>query len=287
MSTFSLIQVLKLTWLYMENETIDFDEVEKLALEHKPKMIVCGASAYPREIDAERFREIADKVGAYLMFDIAHIAGLVAAGFHKDPVPFCDFITTTTHKTLRGPRGGMIMCKKEYAKTIDKSIFPGMQGGPLMHIIAAKAVAFGEALKPEFRDYQEQIILNARALSENLIKLGYHLVSGGTDNHLILMDLSNIGVTGKDAEKALGKAGITVNKNTVPFDTQSPFITSGIRLGTPAVTTRGMKEKEMDILSVFIDSVLKNIDNDLVIKKVRKDVENLCRHYMLYPELGK
>lgn len=270
-----------------QNETIDFDEVEKLALEHKPKMIVCGASAYPREIDAERFREIADKVGAYLMFDIAHIAGLVAAGFHKDPVPFCDFITTTTHKTLRGPRGGMIMCKKEYAKTIDKSIFPGMQGGPLMHIIAAKAVAFGEALKPEFRDYQEQIILNARALSGNLIKLGYHLVSGGTDNHLILMDLSNIGVTGKDAEKALGKAGITVNKNTVPFDTQSPFITSGIRLGTPAVTTRGMKEKEMDILSGFIDSVLKNIDNDLVIKKVRKDVENLCRHYMLYPELGK
>lgn len=270
-----------------ETETINFNDVERLALEHQPKMIVCGASAYPREIDAQKFREIADSIGAYLMFDIAHIAGLVAAGFHKDPVPYCDFITSTTHKTLRGPRGGMIMCRGEYAKAIDKSIFPGMQGGPLMHIIAAKAVAFGEALKPDFLDYQKQIISNSKILSEDLIALGYHLVSGGTDNHLILMDLSKVGITGKEAERALYKAGITVNKNAIPFDVQSPFITSGIRLGTPAVTTRGMKENEMHILSSFIDKVLQNITVDSILTEVRQDVEKLCKNFMLYSDLGR
>jgi glycine hydroxymethyltransferase len=265
-----------------ENETIDFDEVERLALEHKPKMIVCGASAYPREIDAGKFREIADKVGAYLMFDIAHIAGLVASGFHKDPVPFCDFITTTTHKTLRGPRGGMIMCREEYAKTVDKSIFPGMQGGPLMHVIAAKAVAFAEALKPEFRDYQEKVVANARALAEALQKKDFHLVSGGTDNHLILINLTGRDVTGKDLEKALDKAGITVNKNTVPFETRSPFITSGIRVGTPAVTSRGFGEPEMVLLADWIDRTVKNIDDEAALKGIRSEVVELCAKFPLY-----
>lgn len=265
-----------------KDETIDFEEVEKLALEQKPKMIVCGASAYPREIDAERFREIADKVGAYLMFDIAHIAGLIATGFHKDPVPFCDFITTTTHKTLRGPRGGMIMCREEYAKAVDKSIFPGMQGGPLMHVIAAKAVAFAEALRPEFRDYQEKVVTNAKALAEALQKKDFHLVSGGTDNHLILINLTGRDVTGKDLEKALDKAGITVNKNTVPFETRSPFITSGIRVGTPAVTSRGFGEPEMVLLADWIDRTVKNIDDESALKDIRSEVSELCAKFPLY-----
>ncbi|HPI98087.1 MAG TPA: serine hydroxymethyltransferase [Synergistales bacterium] len=265
-----------------ETETIDFDEVERLALEHKPRMIVCGASAYPREIDAEKFREIADKVGAYLMFDIAHIAGLIAAGLHMDPVPFCDFVTTTTHKTLRGPRGGMIMCKAEYAKAIDKAIFPGMQGGPLMHIIAAKAVAFQEALKPEFKDYQAQIIRNATAFAEALKERGFRLVSDGTDNHLILVDLTNRDVTGKDLEKTLDLAGITVNKNTIPFETRSPFVTSGIRVGSPAVTTRGFREGEMKILAGWLDEVAGNMGDEALLARIRGEVHELCRKFPLY-----
>lgn len=265
-----------------ETETIDFEEVERLALEHKPKMIVCGASAYPREIDAQKFREIADKVGAYLMFDIAHIAGLIATGFHKDPIPWCDFVTTTTHKTLRGPRGGMIMCREEYAKAVDKAIFPGMQGGPLMHVIAAKAVAFKEALQPGFKEYQEQVVKNAKALAEALLKRDFHLVSGGTDNHLILINLTSREVTGKDLEKALDKAGITVNKNTVPFETKSPFVTSGIRVGTPAVTTRGFREPEMDLLADWIDRTVVNIENETGLAKIRAEVMDLCGRFPLY-----
>ncbi len=268
-----------------ETERIDFAEVERLALEHKPKMIVCGGSAYPREIDAEQFRAIADKVGALLLFDIAHIAGLIAAGVHIDPVPHCHFLTTTTHKTLRGPRGGMIMTTAEYAKPVDKSIFPGMQGGPLMHIIAAKAVAFEEALQPSFKEYSKQIVANAKALAEELLSLDYHLVSGGTDNHLILMNLSNKGVTGKAAEAALDKAGITVNKNTVPFDTQSPFITSGIRLGTPAVTTRGFKEKDMKLVARWIDMVLQDVENERSLSSIRAEVLEACANHPLYPGL--
>ncbi len=265
-----------------ETETIDFEEVERLALEHKPKMIVCGASAYPREIDAQKFREIADKVGACLMFDIAHIAGLIATGFHKDPIPWCDFVTTTTHKTLRGPRGGMIMCREEYAKAVDKAIFPGMQGGPLMHVIAAKAVAFKEALQPDFKGYQEQVVKNAKAFAEALLKKDFHLVSGGTDNHLILINLTSREVTGKDLEKALDKAGITVNKNTVPFETKSPFVTSGIRVGTPAVTTRGFREPEMDLLADWIDRTVANIENEDALTKIRAEVMELCGRFPLY-----
>ncbi|AER67455.1 Glycine hydroxymethyltransferase [Thermovirga lienii DSM 17291] len=265
-----------------ETETIDFDEVERLALEHKPRMIVCGASAYPREIDAEKFREIADKVGAYLMFDIAHIAGLVAADLHKDPIPWCDFVTTTTHKTLRGPRGGMVMCKEEYAKAIDKTIFPGMQGGPLMHVIAAKAVAFQEALQPEFKEYQRKIVENAKAFADALSKKGFRLVSGGTDNHLMLLDLTDRGITGKDFEIALDKAGITVNKNTIPFETRSPFITSGIRVGTPAVTSRGFGPSEMVILADLMDRVASAPDDEANLKKVREEVLELCRAFPLY-----
>ena len=268
-----------------ETEQIDFAEVERLAMEHKPKMIVCGGSAYPREIDAEKFRAIADKVGALLFFDIAHIAGLIAAGVHIDPVPHCHFLTTTTHKTLRGPRGGMIMSTEEYAKAVDKSIFPGMQGGPLMHMIAAKAVAFEEALQPSFREYSKQVVVNAKALAEELLSLDYHLVSGGTDNHLILMNLSGKGVTGKAAEAALDKAGITVNKNTVPFDTQSPFITSGIRLGTPAVTTRGFKEKDMKLMARWIDMVLRDVENERSLASIRAEVLEACANHPLYPGL--
>ena len=266
-----------------ETEQIDFAEVERLAMEHKPKMIVCGGSAYPREIDAEKFRAIADKVGALLFFDIAHIAGLIAAGVHIDPVPHCHFLTTTTHTTLRGPRGGMIMSTEEYAKAVDKSIFPGMQGGPLMHMIAAKAVAFEEALQPSFREYSKQVVVNAKALAEELLSLDYHLVSGGTDNHLILMNLSGKGVTGKAAEAALDKAGITVNKNTVPFDTQSPFITSGIRLGTPAVTTRGFKEKDMKLMARWIDMVLRDVENERSLASIRAEVLEACANHPLYP----
>jgi len=265
-----------------ETETIDFDEVERLALEHKPKMIVCGASAYPREIDAEKFRQIADKVGAYLMFDIAHIAGLIAADLHKDPIPWCDFVTTTTHKTLRGPRGGMIMCKEEYAKAIDKTIFPGMQGGPLMHIIAAKAVAFQEALQPAFKEYQKKIVENAKAFADALSKKGFRLVSGGTDNHLMLLDLTDRGITGKDFETALDKAGITVNKNTIPFETRSPFVTSGIRVGTPAVTSRGFGSSEMAVLADLMDRVASAPDDEVNLKKVKEEVLELCRAFPLY-----
>lgn len=266
-------------------ERIDFAEVERLAVEHKPKMIVCGASAYPREIDAEQFRAIADKVGALLFFDIAHIAGLIAAKCHKDPVPFCHFLTSTTHKTLRGPRGGMIMSTAEYAKVIDKNIFPGMQGGPLMHVIAAKAVAFREALQPSFREYQKKVVANAKALAGELLSLDYHLVSGGTDNHLILVNLTTKSVTGKAAEAALDRAGITVNKNAVPFDTQSPFVTSGIRVGTPAATTRGFGEDDMKLIAHWIDRVVRNVENEKEIEAVRAEVLEACGNHPLYPGL--
>jgi glycine hydroxymethyltransferase len=248
-------------------------------------MIVCGASAYPREIDAEQFRAIADKVGALLFFDIAHIAGLIAAKCHKDPVPFCHFLTSTTHKTLRGPRGGMIMSTAEYAKVIDKNIFPGMQGGPLMHVIAAKAVAFREALQPSFREYQKKVVANAKALAGELLSLDYHLVSGGTDNHLILVNLTTKGVTGKAAEAALDRAGITVNKNAVPFDTQSPFVTSGIRVGTPAATTRGFGEDDMKLIARWIDRVVRNVENEKEIEAVRAEVLEACGNHPLYPGL--
>lgn len=245
-----------------EDERIDYEALAKKAQEVKPKMIVAGASAYPRIIDFAKFREIADSVGAYLMVDMAHIAGLVAAGLHPNPVPHAHFVTTTTHKTLRGPRGGLILCKEEFAKAIDKAIFPGIQGGPLMHVIAAKAVAFNEALQPEFKEYQNKIIENAQTLASALQEKGFKLVSNGTDNHLMLIDLRSKGITGKEAEKVLDEAGVTVNKNTIPFETESPFVTSGIRIGTPAVTTRGMRAEEMKEIAKIIDLVLtdKNID---------------------------
>lgn len=265
-----------------DTETIDFDEVEKLAREHRPKMIVVGASAYPRIIDFSRFRTIADSVGAVIMVDMAHIAGLVAAGLHPNPVPHAEFVTTTTHKTLRGPRGGMIFCRQEYAKTLNSNIFPGIQGGPLMHVIAAKAVAFKEALAPEFKSYQEQIIKNASALAENLIKKGLRLVSGGTDNHMMLLDLTSTGLTGKAAEEALDMAGITVNKNTIPNETRSPFVTSGIRIGTPAATTHGLKEKEMALVADYIFDVLKNAENPEVLLRVKGDVNTLMKKFPLY-----
>jgi len=261
---------------------IDFGELEKLALEHKPKMIVCGASAYPREIDAEKFREIADKIGAVIMFDMAHIAGLVAAKLHKDPVPYCEYVTSTTHKTLRGPRGGLILCKEQYAKAVDKIIFPGIQGGPLMHVIAAKAVAFQEALLPSFRTYQEQVLKNALVLAEALMSYDFNLVSGGTDNHLMLIDLRNKGVTGKATQNALDEAGITLNKNAVPFDTQSPFITSGVRIGTPAVTTRGFKEAEMKQIAKWINEAVSNIEDKAVLSRVRSEVLELCKKFPIY-----
>lgn len=259
---------------------IDYDEVRRLAREFKPKLIVAGASAYPRVIDFEKFREIADEVGAYLMVDMAHIAGLVAAGLHPSPIPYADFVTTTTHKTLRGPRGGMILCKEKYAKAIDKAIFPGTQGGPLMHVIAAKAVCFGEALKPEFKEYQKQILKNAQALASGLMEEGFNLVSGGTDNHLMLVDLRNRGITGKDAEKALDSVRITVNKNTIPNDPQSPFVTSGIRLGTPAVTTRGMKEEDMRKIAHAISLTLSDVEKHR--EEVLGIVDDLCKRYPLY-----
>ena len=262
--------------------TIDYDEVRKIALERKPRMIIVGASAYARTIDFKRFHEIAKEVGAYTLADIAHIAGLIAAGVHPSPFPYTDFVTTTTHKTLRGPRGGMIMCKEEYAKLIDKSIFPGIQGGPLMHVIAAKAVALREAMMPEFRDYQAQIVANAKRLAAGLIGKGYKLVSGGTDNHLMLVDLRSKGITGKDAEAALDASGITVNKNTVPFDDKPPAITSGIRIGTPVMTTRGMKEREMDKIVEYIDRVLTNIGKEDVYREVLEKVEVMCSKFPAY-----
>jgi len=265
-----------------ETETIDFNEVEDQAKKHNPKMIVVGASAYPRTIDFEAFREIADKTGAVIMADIAHIAGLVAADLHPSPVPICEFVTSTTHKTLRGPRGGLIMCKEEFAKILNSRVFPGSQGGPLMHIIAAKAVAFKEALEPEFRDYQLQIVKNAKALAEAMTDEGLRLVSGGTDNHLILIDLTDKGVTGKDAEAALDRAGITTNKNGIPFDTKGPMITSGIRVGTPALTTRGMKEDEMKKIAHLITYIIDDVDNEDRIKEVREEVGSLCERFPLY-----
>ncbi|WP_372451232.1 serine hydroxymethyltransferase [Clostridium estertheticum] len=264
----------------LETETIDYEKVRALAKEHNPKMIVVGASAYPRAINFKLFREICDEVNAYMFVDMAHIAGLVATGAHESPVPYADFVTTTTHKTLRGPRGGVILCKEKYAKQIDKSIFPGMQGGPLMHTIAAKAVCFGEALKPEFKVYIEQVVKNAKLLGKELQKYGFKLVSGGTDNHLLLIELTNKNITGKEAEKLLDIVGITVNKNTVPNETLSPFVTSGIRIGTPAVTTRGFKEEEMKIIAELINETIENREGNLV--PIREKVKELCNRFPLY-----
>ncbi|WP_066248652.1 serine hydroxymethyltransferase [Neobacillus drentensis] len=263
---------------------INYDDVRAKALEHKPKMIVAGASAYPRAIDFAKFREIADEVGAYLMVDMAHIAGLVAAGLHQNPVPYADFVTTTTHKTLRGPRGGMILCKEEFGKKIDKSIFPGIQGGPLMHVIAAKAVAFGEVLQDSFKAYAGQIVTNAQRLAESLQKEGLKLVSGGTDNHLLLVDVQTLGLTGKVAEKVLDEIGITVNKNTIPYDPQSPFVTSGIRIGTAAVTSRGFGEAEMDEIASIIAFTLKNHEDVAKLEEAAGRVEALTSKFTLYPE---
>jgi glycine hydroxymethyltransferase len=263
---------------------INYEDVRAKALEHKPKMIVAGASAYPREIDFAKFREIADEVGAYLMVDMAHIAGLVAAGLHPNPVPYADFVTTTTHKTLRGPRGGMILCKEEFGKKIDKSIFPGIQGGPLMHVIAAKAVAFGEALEDSFKEYAGNIITNAKRLADSLQKEGLKLVSGGTDNHLLLVDVQSLNLTGKVAEKVLDEIGITVNKNTIPFDPQSPFVTSGIRIGTAAVTSRGFGLEDMDEIASIIAFTLKNHEDEAKLEEARGRVEALTSKFTLYPE---
>ncbi|CAH2031003.1 serine hydroxymethyltransferase [Trichlorobacter ammonificans] len=265
-----------------DTETIDYAEVERLAEEHRPKMIIVGASAYPRILDFAAFRAIADKVGAVVMVDMAHIAGLVAAGVHPSPIPYAEFVTTTTHKTLRGPRGGMILCREEFAKTLNSQIFPGIQGGPLMHVIAAKAVAFKEALQPEFKQYQQQIVKNAKVLSEALIKRGFKLTSGGTDNHLMLINFTGTEITGKAAEEALDKAGITVNKNTVPFETRSPFVTSGIRIGTPACTTHGLKEAEMEQVAGFIADAVANIGNDGKLGEVKQRVNELMKRFPLY-----
>ena len=266
-----------------QTETIDYDEVEKLAKEHRPKLIIAGASAYPRIIDYSRFRQIADQVGAYLMVDMAHIAGLIAAGLHPSPVPYADFVTTTTHKTLRGPRGGMVLCKAEHAKIVDSRVFPGMQGGPLMHVIAAKAVALKEALSPEFKSYQQQIVKNAKTLAQTLMSAGFRLTSDGTDNHLMLVDLRKSEITGKVAQETLDKARITVNKNGVPFDTRSPFVTSGVRIGTPAVTSRGMKEAEMKSIGGFIARALGSVGNDKVLKEIADEVADLCKKFPVYP----
>ena len=268
-----------------DTQTIDYDEMEKIAVECKPKMIISGASAYPRVIDFKRIREICDKVGAYMMVDIAHIAGLVAAGLHPSPVPYADFVTTTTHKTLRGPRGGVIMCKEQYGKAIDKAVFPGIQGGPLMHIIAAKAVAFKEALDPSFNEYQKQIVANAKAMADEFNKLGVNMVSGGTDNHLILLDLTSKGMTGKELEKMLDEVHITVNKNAIPFDTQKPFVTSGIRIGTPAMTTRGMKEEEARKIARLIAKVIE--EREGAFEYVTAEVAKLCAAYPLYENCVK
>ncbi len=267
------------------DEVIDYDEMEKIAQECKPKLIISGASAYPRVIDFNRIRQICDKVGALMFVDIAHIAGLVAAGLHPSPVPYADFVTTTTHKTLRGPRGGVIMCKEEWGKAVDKAVFPGVQGGPLMHIIAAKAVAFKEALSPEFKEYQKQIVKNAAAMADEFTKLGVKMVSGGTDNHLILLNLTDKGVTGKELEKLLDEVHITVNKNAIPFDTQKPFVTSGIRIGTPAMTSRGMKENEARIIARLIADVIERRENSFA--HVRAEVEKLCGAFPLYADCVK
>ena len=266
-----------------EDERIDYDELDRLADEHKPKMIMVGASAYPRVIDFARIRAASRRVGAVMTTDMAHIAGLVAAGLHPSPVPHSDFVTTTTHKTLRGPRSGMVLCTEQYAKDIDKAVFPGLQGGPLVHIIAAKAVCFKEASEPAFAEYQKQILANAKQLSGALSAAGFRLVSGGTDNHLMLVDVFSKGITGKLAESALGKAGITVNKNAIPFDRNPPMIASGVRIGTPAVTTRGMKELEMDTIAEFITRALRTPEDDRALAAVRAEVEALCEKFPLYP----
>ncbi|MDP2599809.1 MAG: serine hydroxymethyltransferase [Deltaproteobacteria bacterium] len=265
-----------------ETEKINYDAVKILAHQHKPKLIVTGASAYARDIDFKKFREIADEVGALLMADIAHPAGLVAAGLHSDPVPHCHFVTSTTHKTLRGPRGGLAMCKAEFAKALDKTIFPGIQGGPLMHVIAAKAVAFKEALQPEFKIYAKQIIANCKALAKSLQDNGFRIVTGGTDTHLFLVDLTEKNITGKEAEEALGRAGMTVNKNTIPRETRSPFITSGIRMGTPCVTTRGMQEKEMQQIGNWIGDVLKDVNDTSKQMAIREEIKKLCKLFPFY-----
>jgi glycine hydroxymethyltransferase len=267
-----------------DTERIDLDQVRDLAKQHRPKLIVAGGSAFPRAIDFKPFREIADESGAALMADIAHPAGLVAAGLHPSPVPHADFVTTTTHKTLRGPRGGMVMCRERYAKDVDRTVLPGIQGGPLMHVIAAKAVAFREAQTPEWRAYQGQIVRNARALADAMLARGYRLVSGGTDTHLLLVDLTAKGITGKDAQEALDRAWITVNKNGIPFDTKGPMVTSGVRIGTPAVTTRGMGEAEMAQIAALIDRVLTNLGNTSVEAAVRAEVQELTGRFPLYAE---
>jgi len=265
-----------------QTELIDYDEVERLAVEHKPKMIVAGYSAYSRILDFARFRKIADKVGAMLMVDIAHIAGLIAAGVHPSPVPYADFVTTTTHKTLRGPRGGMIMCKEQFGKAVDKVIFPGIQGGPLVHVIAAKAVSFKEALQPEFKDYQRQVVRNAQALSQRLVADGFRIVSGGTDNHLMLVDLTPKGITGNEAEKALDAAGITCNKNSIPYDQKPPVVTSGIRLGTPIVTTRGMREPEMKYIGDLICEVLANHKTPEKVAALKERTKAFCSKFPMF-----
>jgi len=272
-----------------ETEQIDYDELQRIAEEEKPKMIVCGASAYPRIIDFARIGEIAKSVGAVVMADIAHIAGLVATGLHPSPIEHCEFVTTTTHKTLRGPRGGLILCKEEFAKAVDRNVFPGIQGGPLVHIIAAKAVAFGEALQGDFKTYQQQILDNAKALAEELTVQGLRLVSGGTDNHLVLVDvyMDGKGITGKKAEKALDAVHLTVNKNTIPFDTQKPFVASGIRLGTPALTTRGMKEAEMKQIAGMIAAIVNDADSEEVRTRVKRDVKEMTARFPMYPKRYK
>ena len=264
------------------DQRIDYDEIAQLARQHRPKMIVAGHSAYPRQIDAEPFRKIADEVGALLMVDIAHFAGLVVAGLHPSPIPYADLVTTTTHKTLRGPRGGMIMCRQDLAKSVNSSVFPGNQGGPLMHVIAAKAVAFKEAATPEFKAYQQQILTNAKALADGLSRRGFRLVSGGTDNHLMLLDLRETELTGKVAQETLDQARITVNKNAIPFDTRSPFVTSGVRIGTPAVTSRGMKEAEMDQIADLIFRALQQVGDERTLAAIGAEVRDLCRQFPVY-----
>ena len=267
-----------------ETEVIDYDQVAEIAEKHQPKLIIAGASAYPRILDFASFRKIADEVGAYLMVDMAHIAGLVASGVHPSPVPFADFITSTTHKTMRGPRGGIILAMEKYSRSLNSQIFPGIQGGPLMHVIAAKAVAFKEAQRDDFKIYQQQIVSNAKTLAKTLQDRGFRLVSGGTDNHLILVDLSDKGLTGAKAEDVLERAGITVNKNTIPFDTRSPSVTSGIRIGTPAVTTRGLKEKEMEEVGNYISELLNQPEDDKLIEDIKMKIRSLCERFPLYSE---
>jgi len=271
--------------LDMETETIDYDEMERLAVEHKPKMIIAGASAYPRVIDFARFRDVADKVGAVLMVDMAHIAGLVATGAHPSPVPYADFVTSTSHKTLRGPRSGFVLCKEEWAVKLDKAVFPGLQGGPLEHIIAAKAVAFGEAMKPEFTTYIDQVVVNAKAMGAAMVECGLRLISGGTDNHLLLVDLRPAGVTGKVAEKVLEEVGITTNKNAIPNDPESPFVTSGIRVGSPAITTRGFTEGEAHTVGCLIAQTVFNRDDEAKLANIKQEVAELLAKHPLYPEL--